>query len=187
MTAKYHATAFHIPHRREADAWIGNYWIGVYSLYPVLHRPSFEEKYYQLWGPSLSSSSSSSLEDVSFQSSLNVIFALGAQFQAEIDPADRFSKWKSFFALTQQLFTLDLLAQPKLEIVQCLLLMTLYLQSREKSNYCWSLCGLATRTAQAIGLHIPPVDGVRTAGTKLDQVDLEVRRSVWGGCILMDR
>jgi hypothetical protein len=135
----------------------------------------------------LSSSSSSSLEDVLFQSSLNVIFALGAQFQAEIDPTDRIAKGKSIFALAQQPFTLDLLAQPKLETVQCLLLMTPYLQSTENPDYCWSLCGFATRTAQAIGLHIPPVDGINPAGTKLDQVDFEVRRRVWGCCILMDR
>lgn len=189
--AKYNATAFHIPPRREADALIGKYWSWVYSLYPMLHRPSFEQKYQQLWGPSFptssSASSSSLLDDILFQIALNVIFALGAHFQAELDPGERIAKGKSFFMLAQQLFTLDLLAHPKLETVQCLLLMTLYLQSTEKPDYCWNLCGMSTRMAQAIGLHLPLVDGVNLAGVKLDQVDLEVRRRVWGGCILMDR
>ncbi|KIW99851.1 uncharacterized protein Z518_10779 [Rhinocladiella mackenziei CBS 650.93] len=182
---KYSSTAFHVPPRREAEALLANYWTRVYTLYPILHRPTFTRRYHALWQES--QPFQTTLDDVLFHCMLNAIFALGAHFQPELEPAARTAKSESFFHQCQHLLTLDLLAHGNLEMVQALLLMAQYLQSTDKPNYCWSLAGLAMRMAQAIGLHLQSTESTAANGQKWDQVELEVRRRVWGMCILLDR
>lgn len=181
----YDSTAFHVPPRREADALVTNYWTWVYTLYPVIHRPTFNERYRALWQQS--PSSSLTLDDVLFHCTLNAVFALGAHFQTDIEPSSRTSKSESFFARCQQLLTMDLLGQGTFEMVQALLLMAQYLQSTDKPNHCWNLAGLAIRMAQSVGLHLESMDGPVASENRFDQVEIELRRRVWAGCILLDR
>jgi hypothetical protein len=85
----------------------------------------------------------------------------------------------------------DLLARGSIELVQTLLPMAQYLQSTEMSGLCWNTVGLAIRVVQSIGLHLGPDDPTHgyATGRKLedDQVAMEMRRRVWGGCITLDR
>lgn len=184
IISKYSTTAFHVPPRREADILIANYWTWVHTIYPILHRPTFDSRYQALWRES--SSPQITLDDVLFHCRLNVIFALGANFRSEIDPSDRRSLSELFFSRSEHLLKMELLDFANLEIVQSLILIAQYLQGTDKPNYCWSIVGLAIRMAQAIGLHLDPPDGV-IAGRKIDQIDSEVRKRVWASCILLDR
>ena len=186
MASKYGTTAFHIPPRREADTLIANYWTWVHTIYPVLHRPSFNNRYQKLWQWQSPSSGRTNLDDVLFHCRLNAVFALGAHFQSDVEPADRKKISESFFLRAQHLLTMDLLAYANLEMVQSLVLMAQYLQSTDKPNYCWSIAGLAIRLAQAIGLHLESSQS-EAAGHRLDQVDIEVKRRAWTNCILLDR
>lgn len=184
IISKYNTTAFHIPPRREADTLIAYYWTWVHTLYPVLHRPSFDSRYQALW--QVSNPSQTTLDDVLFHCRLNAMFALGANFRSELEPPDRRSISESFFSRSEHLLKMELLDFANLEMVQSLVLMAQYLQSTDKPNYCWSIVGLAIRLAQAIGLHLDSPEGV-PAGGKIDQINLEVRKRVWASCILLDR
>ncbi|KEF52943.1 uncharacterized protein A1O9_10849 [Exophiala aquamarina CBS 119918] len=184
IISNYSTIAFHVPPRREADILIANYWTWVHTIYPVLHRPTFDSRYQALWQGS--TSSQVTLDDVLFHCRLNVVFALGANFRSEIDPSDRRSMSELFFSRSEHLLKMELLDFANLEMVQGLVLIAQYLQSTDKPNYCWSIAGLAIRMAQAIGLHLEPPDGV-IAGRKIDQIDSEVRKRVWTSCILLDR
>jgi hypothetical protein len=184
IVSKYDTTAFHIPPRREADTLIAHYWIWVHTIYPVLHRPSFDARYQALW--QVSNPSQTTLDDVLFHCRLNVMFALGANFRSEMEPPDRRSISESFFSRSEHLLKMELLDFANLEMVQSLVLMAQYLQSTDKPNYCWSIVGLAIRLAQAIGLHLDSPEGV-AAGRKIDQINAEVRKRVWASCILLDR
>lgn len=181
---KYNMTAFHVPPRREADTLMANYWTWVHTIYPVVHRSTFDSRYQALW--QVSDESQTTLDDILFHCRLNTMFALGAHFRSEIDPLDRRSMSESFFSRSEHLLTMELLDFANLEMVQSLILMAQYLQSTDKPNYCWSIVGLAIRQAQAIGLHLDSPDRV-PSGKKYDQVDSEVRKRAWASCILLDR
>lgn len=185
--SSYSMTAFHVPPRRDADVLMANYWTWVHTMYPVLHKPTFDARYQTLW--QVSQQSETTLDDVLFHCRLNLVFALAANFRSEITPLDRKSMSESFFSRSEHLLTLDLLDFANLEMVQSLVLMAQYLQSTDKPNYCWSIVGLAIRMAQAIGLHLDTPERPERAATgkKYDQIDFEVRKRVWASCILLDR
>ncbi|KAK5049041.1 hypothetical protein LTR84_005463 [Exophiala bonariae] len=184
VTSRYRVTAFHVPPRREADVLMANYWTWVHTMYPILHKPTFDTRYQALW--QVSEQSQTTLEDILFHCRLNVVFALAAHFRSEIAPLDRRSMSETFFSRSEHLLPMELLDFANLEMVQSLVLMAQYLQSTDKPNYCWSIVGLAIRMAQAIGLHLDSPERV-VAGKKYDQVDVEVRKRVWSSCILLDR
>lgn len=45
-----------LPPRAEADQLVESYWTWTHSLYPFIHRTSFEERYAAIWAPAPSSS-----------------------------------------------------------------------------------------------------------------------------------
>ncbi|KAL5363808.1 fungal-specific transcription factor domain-containing protein [Aspergillus floccosus] len=153
---------FSISPRSQADALLESYWIKFHSLYPILHRPSFTEKYVTLWTPSprdqfaqdtgsqRESSFYDDLDDRSFHCLLNLVFAFGSRFSTMGDGSDRAS---TFFGRAKVLIDFDMLAQGNIYLVQMLILMGLYLQSTDMMSACWNMVGLAIRVAQGIGLH----------------------------------
>lgn len=191
-----------IPPRDEADDLVENYWRWTHSLYPFVHRPSFEERYRMMWYPQTksrcrntetyiprSSGLYAPMGDRLFYCMLNMVFALGALFSPRMDHKDRDQVSRDFFERAKKLMDLDMLAAGSLPLVQTLLLMSQYLQSTEMSSSCWNIVGLAVRVAQSIGLHHDPkscTQGCCPAQT-LDQLETEMRRRAWAGCVLLDR
>ncbi|KAJ5097484.1 hypothetical protein N7456_008205 [Penicillium angulare] len=191
-----------MPSRPEADGFVESYWRWTHSLYPFIHRPSFEERYLTIWYPHIWTSSSdqsidsstakgiyTNISDRLFYCMLNTVFSLGALFSARIDPEERADVAYSFYERAKKLLDVDLLADGSLALVQTLLLMGQYLQSTEMSNSCWNIIGLAVRVAQCIGLHHDPqnCDQGCCSTQSLDQVEIEMRRRAWTGCIMLDR
>lgn len=191
-----------IPPRDEADDLVENYWRWTHSLYPLIHRPSFEERYRMIWYPQTESRCLrteahastpaglyTSMGDRLFYCMLNSVFALGALFSPVMDHKDRDQLSRSLYERAKKLMDLDMLAAGSLALVQTLLLMGQYLQSTEMSSTCWNIVGLAVRVAQNIGLHHDPKNcnqGCCPAQT-LDQTEMEMRRRAWAGCVLLDR
>ncbi|KAH6605522.1 c6 transcription factor [Trichoderma cornu-damae] len=191
-----------VPPRDVADDLVENYWRWTHSLYPLVHRPSFEERYRMIWhpqaeaccrGPGARAAGPAGLYvstgDRLFYCMLNTVFALGALFSPRMDHKDRDQASRDFFERAKKLMDLDMLAAGSLALVQTLLLMGQYLQSTEMSSSCWNIVGLAVRVAQSIGLHHDPKScsqGCCPAQT-LDQVEIEMRRRAWCGCVLLDR
>jgi hypothetical protein len=192
------AAEYSIPPRREADILVESYLNGVHSLYPFLHRASFIQRYLQIWEPERKSSSKnrsqSTTDDRLFYCQLNAVFALGSHFSPFLNAYEKISTSKVFHDRSRRLLGFDLLARGSIELVQTLLLMAQYLQSTEMSGLCWNVVGLAIRVAQSIGLHLSPSDSTDGHATRsrfgafesTSQIDIEMRRRVWGGCITLD-
>lgn len=191
-----------IPPRDEADDLVENYWRWTHSLYPLIHRPSFEERYRMIWCPQTESRRLrtethastpaglyTSMGDRLFYCMLNSVFALGALFSPRMDHKDREQLSRSLYERAKKLMDLDMLAAGSLALVQTLLLMGQYLQSTEMSSTCWNIVGLAVRVAQNIGLHHDPKNCNQSCcpAQSLDQTVMEMRRRAWTGCVLLDR
>lgn len=190
-----------IPPRKQADALFNSYWDYVHSLYPFLHRPSFTEKYLTLWSPPWNQPPSQTpmsqqhkglyvdMDDRLFHCLLNLVFALGSQFDTRVDDRNRSQVGMTYFERAKALLDFDMLFQGNIYLVQMLLLMGLYLQSTDMTSACWNMVGLAIRIAQGIGLHHQPdfCDQGCCSGVKLTQLELEMRSRAWTGCILFDR
>ncbi|KAB5550759.1 fungal-specific transcription factor domain-containing protein [Coniochaeta sp. 2T2.1] len=194
-----------LPPRNEADSLVETYFEWYHSLYPFIHRPAFYRRYLAIWTRQTdiftvrdaemqqppSSNYYDSLGDRCFHCLLNLVFALGALFSTRTDERQRESVSRSFFDRAKKLLDLDLLAQGSIGLVQTLLLMAQYLQSTSMSSSCWNVAGLAIRVAQGIGLHREPKghDGSLhyLEPSECDQLDTEMRRRTWAGCVILDR
>ncbi|KAE8379700.1 fungal-specific transcription factor domain-containing protein [Aspergillus bertholletiae] len=192
---------FSIPPRQKADALLDSYWTYVHSLYPYLHRPSFTKKYLTLWSaaqdfpssmaskPPQSQGYYANIDERLFHCLLNLAFALGSQFGPTTEDGDRSQLGLTFFGRAKALMDFDLFVQGNIFLVQMLILMGHYLQSTDMASACWTMVGLAIRTAQGIGLHHEPEHCDQGCCSKmaLSQLETEMRRRAWSGCILLDR
>lgn len=185
-----------VPPRECADALVNSYWNSVASLYPFLHKPTFTAKYLRIWQPAKTSSSGQgpckgkspekgfqarTSRDRLFYCTLNVVFALACNFQPSTPIAERPSNGVIFFSRAKSLLHFDIMEQGSIELVQTLLLISQYLQSTEMVSTCWQITGLAIRVAQGLGLHLSAMNN------SMSQLQIEMRRRLWGGCIMMDR
>ncbi|KAK4511983.1 uncharacterized protein ATC70_003982 [Mucor velutinosus] len=176
-----------LPPRKVADGLLESYWVYVHTLYPFLHKPSFLRTYSLLWDQSSTGSSTAddpydlyeSENEPLFQCTLNLVFALGCQLSPDTNENEREVASDVFFQRSKRLLHFDILEAGNIKVVQALLLMGQYLQCTKLPGRCWIVVGLAIRVAQGIGLHLERKSE--------NQLDRELRRRLWGGCIVLDR
>lgn len=128
--------------------------------------------------------------DLLFQCILNLVFALGCQLSPEISESERELASDVFFQRSKKLLHIDILDVGNLKVIQALLLMGQYLQCTKMPKRCWIVVGLATRVAQGLGLHLETgIDqhNHSRASDNCGQLNRELRRRLWGGCIVLDR
>ncbi|EEU38278.1 uncharacterized protein NECHADRAFT_77081 [Fusarium vanettenii 77-13-4] len=198
---KFHPIlGMNVPPRAEADRLVNLFWTYVHSLYPFLHWPSFYDRYLTLWSPQTSSQADratcsmngyySTINESLFHCMLNVVFALGLLHNTELSQQERYDISFTFFKRSKSLLGLDLLESGSTPLVQVLLLMGQYLQTRDITSSCWNIIGMAIRVAQGIGLHLQPEErdeGDTGNYQAADQLEEEMRRRAWTGCVLLDR
>jgi hypothetical protein len=171
------AEGFVLPSRTTADSLLDTYWTEVHTLYPLLHRPSFNQEYRKVWlGEILTG------EEQTFHCMLNTIFALGCQLNNKMKPEQKETNANVYFQRAIGLLRLDFLGPGSFHLVQALLLMGQYLQSTNTPHRCWVLVGLAIRIAQDLGLDLP-----QSSQCLEIQRDQEIARRIWHGCVMMDR
>ncbi|KAM0280229.1 hypothetical protein ACHAQH_004187 [Verticillium albo-atrum] len=117
-----------------------------------------------------------------FVASLNVIFALSTQLLEASTPQQREEQSSIYFQRAQDLLPMSPWDAGSIDLVQCLLLTSQYLQSTDHPHQTWMVVGSAIRTAQGLGLHLP-----ETSGDRIDLGERELLRRIWYGCVLMDR
>ena len=160
---------------------IDAYFERVHILYPCLHEPSFRTA----WDAHHASDVSlgASAQNQAWLAVLNMVFAHGTQFVLqEASEHDKTLLHADTFALTaRRCVTRALAKDTTLESVQALLLLSHYLQGTTAFNDCWTVGGFLIRTEIGIGLHIDP------AGSRLTEIEKQVRRRVWAGCFILDR
>lgn len=164
---------FVLPSRRRADELLEVYWEVVYPLYPYVDKSETILKYRDLWNEQ-----SEYDEDATFICGLNVIFALSCQLIGETH--QRENSAKVFFERAKAL--LDIWHSGSFQYIQICLLLGQYFQSTNDPHQCWTTIGMAIRTAQSLGLHLP-----ETSEKTVSPRKRELLRKVWHGCIIMDR
>ncbi|KAH0435766.1 C6 transcription factor [Colletotrichum camelliae] len=166
-----------LPARKQADHLMDLYWYYVDPLYPFLDRQRFDHSYRALFaGTSLDA------DERVFVSILNIIFALSTQLIEAMPPEQRDSSSQGYFARAQDLLQLSLWDTGSVELIQCLLIMSQYLQSTNNPHQTWMIVGSCVRIAQGLGLHLP-----ETALELSSEPERDLVRRIWHGCILMDR
>lgn len=168
--------ASYLPSRPVADAIMFQFWTYVHPIFPVLHRPTMESVYGSLWTSDHGGAARHSVEEPKSMGLLNIMLALGCQSSGEEDKAGH------FYRKSMEYYSKDTIDIPSIETVQVLLLTGLYLQSTKYASRCWSIVGMALRTARYLRL-----DQVSPRSPLRSQLEEEMRRRVWHSCIIVDR
>ncbi|KIW70142.1 hypothetical protein PV04_02442 [Phialophora macrospora] len=177
--------AFALPTRSAADRYVKAYFEFVHPIFPILHRPSFYQRYHRIWTGETDDEGNhdhTALESSIFLSTTHMTFALGCLYCDAHTPEGRNGLANQFYESARKVFSFDALDSISFEGIQLLLLQAVYLQSTAYANRCWNIVGMAIRGAQSIGLHVDSADSART-----DQLRREMRRRVWHVCIIFDR
>ncbi|RXG42334.1 hypothetical protein VDGE_09607 [Verticillium dahliae] len=178
-SAKHPASdvSYVLPPRRQADHLMDLYWFYVDPLYPFLNRQRWNQTYNAIFA-----GGAIDADERIFMASLNVIFALSTQLLEASTPEQREEQSSVYFQRAQALLPMNPWDAGSIDLVQCLLLTSQYLQSTDHPHQTWMVVGSAIRTAQGLGLHLPETSGDRT-----DLGERELLRRIWYGCVLMDR
>lgn len=168
-----------LPVRSTADSLLQLYWTEILPFFPFVHRPSFQERFEQLWVSNVSP------PDDGFHCLLNIIFALAARMSGRISYQVREASSASYITRARELLELDVFSSGTLDTVQTWLLMAQYLQSVNEPWPCWIAVGTAMRIAQGLGFHRGGGGGPESS--TMNQRDQEMARRLWHGCSLMNR
>lgn len=169
------AIDYDLPTRQRADMLLEIYWKYSHVVFPILDQQQVQEQYEALWNADTSVS-----EEPSFLCLLNVIFALSSKMSTATPLDDRESRASIYHQRARDL--MDFLELGSVTLIQACLLLAQYFQTTEAPQPGWVLIGVAVRTAQSIGIHLP-----QTSNSTCDRRRQEVLRRVWHGCIYMDR
>jgi hypothetical protein len=177
-----------LPPRELADYLMDNYWCRVHCLFPIIHKPSFQSAYRQLWEVKDKNNStfldlniglgSSRCPTAVLYCALNAMMALGCNF-TNLPYSQRQVLSDTLSKRSLSILLVNILDNGSLGLVQALLIVAQYLQSTDLPNRCWNVVGLALRAAQGLGLYI---DSPREETI----LEAEVRRRTWHGCLMLD-
>lgn len=166
-----------LPPRKVADLYVDSYFTYSYTLYPFLHKPTFESLYESLWN-----GTGSGADDQLFYCILNLVLALGCILSPNVDPKTKNETAEMYFERTMEHMHLDVCEDTSLLLLQTLLLTSQFLQATYRPGACWNVIGLAIRVAQEQGLHRNSHIQCRVS-----LIDQQMCRRLWYGCIIMDR
>jgi hypothetical protein len=168
---------YDLPPRKRADYLVEAYWSLVHLPFPILSKPWFMCSYGALFA-----GTNVGTNERIFVSTLNAIFALAVQLQESIDPTERERMSGKYFQRAHGMLHLPVWETGSIGLVQCLLLMSQYLQCTNKTFQTFMVVGSAVRIAQGLGLHLPEI----WDGPVCDE-GLAVKHRAWQSCIIMDR
>ncbi|GFF48679.1 hypothetical protein IFM58399_08361 [Aspergillus lentulus] len=138
-----------LPPRKHADRLVSLYWQCLDPLEPLLDQRSFDAAYQALFD-----GSEMEFNEQIFLCTLNLVFALSTQLEESTPSEQRNTASKTFFLRAWHLLRPEVILWQagSLETVQCLLLMSRYLQCTTNLQQTWMALGSAVRIALSIGL-----------------------------------
>lgn len=150
------------------QAFIDSYFMNYHSGYPFIHESTFRAQYNgQIPRPHGSA----------WQILLNIVLALGAWCVGD----DNSDLDISFYQEARRhLEQASVFERGNLTLVQALLLLSNYIQKRDKPNTGWNYLGLALRMAMSLGLHR------ELPSWNITLLQREIRRRVWWGIYIFD-
>lgn len=168
-----------LPPRKHADHLVDIYWRYIHPLEPLVDKKAFSRSYQDHFAGTLLDSA-----ERIFLSMLNTIFAISTQVQESLAPELREETSKTYFHRAWALLQPETIMweSGSLETIQCLLIISRYLQCTNHSHQTWMVVGLAVRVAQSLGIDVPETASVgQTDDTTL------LRQHLWRCCVFMDR
>ncbi|KAK9240052.1 fungal-specific transcription factor domain-containing protein [Lipomyces kononenkoae] len=153
--------------RHVSDTLIDAYFSIYHTSYPFLHQETFRAQYNgQISRP----------PDNVWEILFNTVLALGAWCLVnESSYADM-----AFYQNVKMRLTADVFETGSLPLLQALILLSNYVQKRNRPNSGWNFIGLAHRMATGLGLHR------EFPGWSSSPLKQEMRRRVWWGLYLFD-
>ncbi|OAL20910.1 hypothetical protein AYO22_08538 [Fonsecaea multimorphosa] len=170
---------FGLPSRFVADRLVDAYFKHRHPLNPYLHEGTFRQRYRRLWLSQDLGGEEATQQSLAWYGLVNLVFAFGSD-HANVTGRSAGDRSR-YFKRAKTLLVSGMLQVSTIELVQALLLMGQYLHGALELNNCWTVIGLAIRTAQGLGLHLNP------ATFTSDKIEQEVRKRVWWGCFVLDR
>ncbi|KAI9714706.1 MAG: hypothetical protein M1828_001135 [Chrysothrix sp. TS-e1954] len=168
-----------LPPRKNADHLLKLYWQSLESIEPTLDQDAFYRSYQTIYmGGDLT------CDERVFMSTLCVVFAFGTQLQDNLPLANREEAGRLYFLRAWSLLKPDKIIweSGSIELVQCLLLMSRFLQCTTNQHQTWMVLGFAVRLAQSLGLH------VSSDATSNDRgLSGWSKRELWHQCAYLDR
>lgn len=162
-------TPTHRSSYREEQRLIDAYFAGIHVFAPIIHEPSFRNKY-------LTSQTS---QDRSWLALLNMVLALGSVTSSAGDSDEDFK----YYRVAQQCLALESFGSGRLETLQALVLMGgQYLHFRNRPNMASAIIVACYRMASGLGLHL------RTPKDPDGKISLqeEVKRRNWWTIYVLD-
>lgn len=154
---------------REEQRLIDAYFGGIHVFAPIIHEPSFRNKYL----------TSRNKQDRSWLALLNMVLALGSVASSSGDSTEDCE----YYQLAQQNLSLESFGSGRLETLQALVLMGgQYLHYRNRPNMASAIIGACYRIASGLGLHIKQEQDPSGMGALQD----EVKRRNWWTIYVLD-
>lgn len=144
----------------DLDAMIDTYFKLFHVSYPLVHEPTFKAQYAQVI-PRPNGSS------------WNALAYMIASIGAYTSPTVPASVHRTLFNAAKSNVSIHSLETGNLTLVQCLALMSNYLQKMNKPNSGYNYLGLSLHMAMGLGLH------KEFRGWDISPLDMEVRRRMW--------
>lgn len=166
-----------LPPREIADDFVDCYERMVYTMFPVIHLPTFKMRYLQLWEQPYSGQA----VDTTFEATINMVFALGCVNSSNIQSALILKTASTFYERARVIMPLDSLDSPSIEVVQYLLLTGNYLSFTKYSHRYCNIMAVAIQVAQTIGLHQAQKQALS------NQLQREMGKRVWHLSLTMQR
>ncbi|KFZ17080.1 hypothetical protein V502_04762 [Pseudogymnoascus sp. VKM F-4520 (FW-2644)] len=159
------------------------FWDNIQPIFPILHRPSIQRSYSLLCQPREADIGRDVLERHLLQATLNIIFALGYQYDNQLPFEQRTAAADEFYQRSRTFISLDAIDIPTQSHVQLFLLTAIYLHSTAYANRCWDMVGAGLRLAQSLGLHREDT----FLNSNESQLKREMRRRIWYCCVILDK
>jgi hypothetical protein len=172
---RQHEVDYTLPPRKQADSLMDAYWRYLHVLHPYLDKAQTQDDYEKIW-----MGDDSVTDERSFLCLLNIIFAVSCRLIGLPASEERDRSTATFYLRAREL--MDVVEMASVRSVQIFLFLAVYFQSTSQPHQCWVFVGLAIRTAQSLGLHLP-----QTSECISNMRTRELLRKVWHGCVLMDR
>ncbi|KAL4928070.1 putative C6 transcription factor [Aspergillus undulatus] len=168
-------STYYLPPDHETTSLIDQYWATTGMLYPFLHEETFRDTYAQL-------KRGSTATRRTWLGLLNMVLAMATHTKVlSRDQERQRALPETFYRRANKLCAEYVMTGASLEIVQYLLLVSLYMQETRSSMQAWSTHGLAVKIALQLGLHSSE------ASKRYSPVEREIRKRTWFGCMVLDR
>ena len=169
-----------LPPRRHADHLMDIYWQRLQPLEPIVNEVHFRQQYQAIFAESLPEEE----DERTFVAALNTMFALATQAQECLQFEQREKASSTYFHRAWSLLRPEVVIwEPgSLAIVECLLLMSRFLQCTNNPHRTWMVVGSAVRIAQSLGLHVRD-----SASSNTSELYAQRRERLWQCCVFVDR